>query len=316
VTSIQSDDKILVGGDFTDYDGNTSNFIVRLNSDGVIDSTFNIGTGFNARVLGVSIQSDGKILIGGGFDDYDGNTANRIIRLNDDGSIDSTFNIGTGFTNIGPDGALVHNVLIQSDGKILVGGDFDAYDGNTANRIIRLNDDGSIDSAFNIGTGFNASVFGVSIQSDGKIIVGGDFTTYDGNTANRIIRLNDDGSIDSTFNIGTGFNNTVRVTSIQSDGKILVGGDFTDYGGNTSNRIIRLNDDGSIDSTFNIGTGFNDTVFSVSSQFDGKILVGGGFVQYDNDLIIYMVRLFGDTPPPFYNKLTFDYNGTYYIGSY
>ena len=78
-----------------------------------------------------------------------------------------------------------------------------------------------------------------------------------------------------TFDIGTGFDNTVRVIDIQPDGKILVGGDFTKYNGTSRNRIVRLNSNGSIDTSFNIGTGFNDDVWTIDIQPDGKILVGG-----------------------------------------
>ena len=100
--------------------------------------------------------------------------------------------------------------------------------------------------SFNIGTGFNNTVRVINIQPDGKILVGGGFSTYNGTTRNRIIRLNSNGSIDTSFNIGTGFNGNVFTIDIQPDGKILVGGDFTTYNGTTSNRIIRLNPNGSI----------------------------------------------------------------------
>ena len=112
----------------------------------------------------------------------------------------------------------------------------------------------------------------MAIQSDGKILVGGTFFTYNGVSANRVIRLNSDGSVDNTFVTGTGFNNYVLSIVIQSDGKILVGGGFTAYNGVSANRIIRLNSDGSIDNTFVTGTGFDNYVYSIAIQSDGKIL--------------------------------------------
>jgi len=272
---IDSDDKILVGGNFISYNEITSNRIIRLNSDGSIDTSFNIGTGFNNDVNDIQIDSDDKILVGGDFTTYNGVTSNRIIRLNSDGSIDTSFNIGTGFSQT------VFILKMQLDGKILVGGNFTSYNGVTSNRIIRLNSDGSIDTSFNIGTGFSDIVRALQIQSDGKILVGGNFTSYNGVTSNRIIRLNSDGSIDTSFNIGTGFNDIVRALQIQSDGKILVGGNFATYNGVTSNRIIRLNSDGSRDTSFNIGTGFTFIVQTIEIQSDGKILVGGPFATYN-----------------------------------
>jgi uncharacterized delta-60 repeat protein len=140
-------------------------------------------------------------------------------------------------------------MALQPNGKILVGGFFTDYNGTAATRIIRLNADGTVDGTFVYGTGFNSTVQAITVQSDGKIFVGGGFTDYNGTTATRIIRLNPNGSIDGTFVYGTGFNNFIYSIEIQSDGKILVGGDFTTYQGDTYNRIIRLNPDGSTNTT-------------------------------------------------------------------
>ena len=294
--ALQSDGKILIGGDFSNYQGTTANRIIRLNSDGSIDGSFNIGNGFNAagfvsasgvsgQVNTLTVQSDGKIIVGGFFTSYNGTAANHIIRLNSDGSIDGSFNIGTGFNNV------VQTLDIQSDGKIIVGGIFTIYNEVSANRIVRLNSNGGIDSSFNIGTGFNTIPSTLALQSDGKIILGGLFTGYNGVSASRIIRLNSDGSVDSSFNIGTGFSNNVRTLALQSDGKIIVGGIFTSYNGVSANRIIRLNSDGSIDSSFNIGVGFNTTVDTLTLQSDGKIIVGGSFTNYQNQPAGHLIRL-------------------------
>jgi hypothetical protein len=85
----------------------------------------------------------------------------------------------------------------------------------------------------------------------------GDFTTYNGTSINRIVRLNTDGSIDNTFSIGTGFSNACYIGKLDSNGKLYVGGFFTSYNGTGANYIIRLNSDGSRDTTFNMGTGFD-----------------------------------------------------------
>ena len=285
----QSDGKILVGGEFTTYDDMFPyNSIIRLNSDGSIDDTFVIGTGFDYDVRTIKIQSNGKILVGGGFTSYNGTPSNRIIRLNTDGSIDNTFVIGTGFTSV------VNILQIQPDGKILIGGSFSSYNGTPSNNIIRLNTDGSVDDTFVIGDGFDVLVNTIILQSDGKILVGGYFTNYSGTSSNNISRLNSDGSIDDTFVIGSGFNNSVRTIVIQSDGKILVGGDFGDYDGIPSNYIIRLNSNGSMDNTFVIGTGFNGVVYTIEIQSDGKILVGGNFISYDGTISYYIIRLNSD----------------------
>ena len=281
----QADGKILVGGQFTTYNGGTENKIIRLNTDGTKDSSFNIGTGFNYSIYVIETQTDGKILVGGQFTTYNGGTENQIIRLNTDGTEDSSFNIGTGFNNF------VYAIETQADGKILVGGNFTSYNGSNENYIIRLNTDGTKDSSFNSGIGFNSSVNVIKTLADGKILVGGSFTMYKGDTENQIIRLNIDGTKDSSFNTGIGFNSTILAIEIQTDDKIVVGGQFTTYKGGTENRIIRLNTDGTKDYSFNAGTGFNYTVLAMATQTDGKILVGGGFTTYNRDAENYFIRL-------------------------
>jgi uncharacterized delta-60 repeat protein len=291
--AIQDDGKFLVGGVYISYNGTSANRIIRLNDDGSIDSTFIYGIGFNTAVNFIEIQSDGKLLIGGDFTDYNGTAANRIIRLNADGTIDGTFVYGTGFF------PTVNIIKVQSDGKIILGGSFITYNGTPANRIIRLDDDGTIDGTFVYGTGFNSVVYSFVIQSDGKIIIGGQFTTYTGTSANNIIKLNNDGTIDGTFVYGSGFSNPtfnyrIEAITVQSDGKILAGGTFTDYNGTAANRIIRLNADGTVDGTFVYGTGFDDTVQAITLQADGKILVGGIFTDYNGTAANRIIRLNAD----------------------
>ena len=284
---IQSNGKIVVGGNFTNYNGTSANGIITLNSDGSIDTSFVYGTGFNGQVRSIAIQSDGKILVGGNFSAYNGTSASSIIRLNSDGSVDTSFIYGTGF-----DG-LIKLIAIQSDGKILVGGNFSSYNGTSANKIIRLNTDGSVDTSFVYGTGFNSDVNSIAIQSDGAILVGGEFTNYNGTFAKYIIRLNSNGSIDTSFSTGSGFGGGyVLSIAIQSDGKILVGGEFTNYNGTSANGIIRLNTDGSIDTSFVYGTGFSGGyVLSIAIQPDDKILLGGGFTSYNGTSANLIVSL-------------------------
>jgi uncharacterized delta-60 repeat protein len=292
----QTDGKILMGGAFTTYKGITENFIIRLNSDGTKDLTFDNSIGFNGSVNDISIQSDGKILVGGSFTTYKGLTANSIIRLNSDGTKDLTFDNSIGFDNS------VLTISIQSDGKILVGGNFLFYKGLTENSIIRLNSDGTKDLTFDNSIGFNNGVIALSIQSDGKILVGGAFNQYKGLTENSIIRLNSDGTKDLTFDNSIGFNSFVNDISIQSDGKILVGGSFTTYKGLTANSIIRLNSDGTKDLTFDNSIGFDAPVRSIAIQNDGKILCGGAFTQYKGVGENYIIRLNSDGT----TDLTFD----------
>ena len=301
--ALQSDGKIVAGGLFGSYNGVEANRIIRLNSDGTRDSSFNMGTGFSGRVNGLSLQSDGKVIVGGGFSQYNGVSVNRIARLNSNGSLDTSFSIGTGFNDA------IRSIDLQSDGKIIASGWFTSYNGVAANRILRLNTDGSRDTSFNIGTGFNGFVdrIDTAIQADGKILVWGDFTSYNGVAVNRIVRLNSNGSLDTGFNIGAGFNSNVNTLALQSDGKIIVGGLFSSYNGVAANRIIRLNSDGSRDFSFNIGTGLNNGVSTLALQSDGKILVGGSFDSYNGVATGQIIRLNTDgSMNPGLNAITSD----------
>jgi uncharacterized delta-60 repeat protein len=275
-TSIQSDGQLIIGGDFTTYNGASRSRIARLNTDGTLDTSFNVGTGANWIVNTTAIQSDGQLIIGGSFTSYNGTSRNNIARLNNDGTLDNSFNnVGTGAN------ARVTTTAIQPDGKIIIGGDFTIYNGTSRNKIARLNTDGTLDTSFNVGTGANNIVKTTSIQSDGKIIIGGDFTTYNGTILNRIARLNTDGTLDTSFNVGTGANWIVNTTAIQSDGKIIIGGDFTTYNGTSRNNIARLNNDGTLDTSFNVGIGANARVTTTAIQLDGKIIIGGDFTIYN-----------------------------------
>jgi uncharacterized delta-60 repeat protein len=318
--TIDSNGKIYVGGSFTTYKGVEANRIIRLNPDGSKDTGFDNSTGFNATVQAITIDSNGKIYVGGSFTTYKGVEATRIIRLNPDGSKDTEFDNSTGFG-----GTSVTAISIDSNGKIYVGGNFSTYKGVNANRIIRLNPDGSKDTEFDNSTGFNNSTFYITIDSNGKIYVGGQFTTYKGVEANRIIRLNPDGSKDTEFDNSTGFNNSIWNISIDSNGKIYLGGQFTTYKGVEANRIIRLNPDGSKDTEFDNSTGFNVTVFAISIDSNGKIYVGGSFTTYKGVSANRIIRLNpdGSKDTEFDNStsfneavydITIDSNGKIYVG--
>ena len=280
--------RIVFGGLFTSYSGLPFNRIVRLNSDGSVDNTFSIGTGFDNSVYDVKQQSDNKILVGGFFDSYSGVSFGKIVRLNVNGSIDNTFSTGTGFDGV------VYVTKTQPDGKILVGGGYLEFNGDSHLYLIRLNSDGSVDNTFNLGTGFNGVVNNIILQNDGKKIILGEFTSVDGNTHNRIVRLNDDGSIDNTFNSGTGFNGSTY-SGLIDEGKILVVGAFFEYSGQTNRQIVKLNSNGSIDNTFNSGAGF--TRFSGISfsttiiQYSDKYFVVGDFDSYNGGTAEGLIQL-------------------------
>jgi uncharacterized delta-60 repeat protein len=289
--AVQPDGKIIVGGNFGGYNGTARRGVFRLNADGALDAAFSAETYFvplaTAFVNDILVLPDGKILLGGIFiTNTNPATAQSVIRLNADGSLDSGFSGFSANSN-------VNRLIRQPDGKIIVGGAFSLVAGQSRNRITRLNADGTLDNSFNVGTGANGVVQNVALQPDGKIVIGGNFTLYNTVTANRVARLNSDGSLDNSFNAGAGANGSVEGIAIQPDGKIIIGGRFSTYNGTTTNRLARLNADGSHDATF--VSGFDgDTRFFVRRvllQADGKLLVSGLFKVYSLSLRNGLARL-------------------------
>ena len=254
-----------------------------------VDGGFDPGA--NQIVNTIAVQPDGKTVVGGNFTGLGGATGttvrNRIGRLNVDGTVDS-FNPGTN----GP----VHAVAVQPDGKILAGGNFTAVGGGTGtatarSHIARFNADGTVDTSFDPGA--NLNVYALAVQSDGKILVGGNFSRLGGGgvgitTRIGIGRLNADGSVDTAFDPGAskipspGAPPRSTPSLLQPDGKILVGGYFNGLGGGTGttarNFLGRLLADGTVDS-FNPGVTSISGVNALALQADGKILVGGTFTR-------------------------------------
>lgn len=373
--AVQANGKIIIGGRFTSYNSMSYNRIIRLNSDGSPDSSFLSGSGFSnsfpPSVNKIIIQPDGKILVAGFIDSYDGTSIGGVVRLMPNGVIDNTFSTtvlapftmelqadgkivvatsdfsailvrlnsdgsldGSWNPGSGPD-SFIQTIAIQPDGKILIGGSFSSYNSTPFPYITRLNTDGTLDISFSSLSSPNGAVLSIGLQSTGKIIVMGNFSTYGGNNINSIIRLNSNGTVDTTFlspgafpteGISGGIGAEVKLL-IQADDKIILGGDFTSYikSGVQTNLagIVRINTNGTVDSSFVTGTGLT-TQFgfgaaqSLALQSDGKLIVAGNFAFYNGNAANSLARIsLAFTPPStVYNKVTFDYNGTDYIGSF
>lgn len=270
--ALQSNGKYLVGGAFTSFNGTNRNRIVRLNTDGSIDQSFTVGTGFNDIVKSIALQPDGKVLVAGEFTSFNGSTWNRIVRLNSNGSVDASFNLVQGANNA------IDNIYLLPNGKILIGGDFTNFNGFIRNRLALLNSNGSLDTLFNIGSGANGTIEATELQSDGKILIGGSFTTYNGIARNYLARLHANGALDMSFVPSSLVGSLVKTISIQSNGLILVGGVFSNSPLTTG--IRRLTVTGNLDSTFQAGpTGFG-SVHSIRNNSNGEILIGGEFSSF------------------------------------
>lgn len=290
---VQPDQKIILGTSHTNGVSGNQKDIIRLNSDGSIDQNFqnnlNYLTG-NGGYRGVAIQQDGKILVAGSFTTVDNVSIKGLIRLQSNGLRDTNFNLqGTSFNGL----YTTYKVFPLKNGKILVSGNFTSYNGISANGLLRLNSNGSLDTTFNIGTGFyNSAVSTIAIQTDNKILVGGGFTSFNGDNSKKyLIRLNEDGNIDNNFVCN--FDSSVETVEIQNDDKILVGGYFKNVNGSSKNYFVRLNSNGTTDNTFSIGTGFSSVTRMIKMQNDGQILVVGAFNSYQDVATDHMIRLLG-----------------------
>jgi uncharacterized delta-60 repeat protein len=249
-----------------------------LFGDVVVDPTFNVGTGGNNFAEHVVPLPDGKILLCGIFDTFNGVNAPYLVRLNENGDIDPTFATGL-FDN------WVRHLLIQPDGKIIAVGSFSTVAGQPRNEIARLNPDGTLDPTFNPGTGFTelivpadpnpSLIFWADLQPDGKIVVVGSFAKFNGQPMSGIARLNPDGTVDPTFQVGAGFNSWGRAVHVLPNGQILANGWFTDYNGFACNRMVSLNPDGSPDPSFHPFFGDLTSIYSAALLSDGKMIVSG-----------------------------------------
>ena len=248
-TAVLPDGKMIIGGSFTSVGGVAHENIAKLHADGSVDASFTASA--HGYVFCVAVQADGKLVIGGGFTRVNGSEestttgVNCIARLNADGTRDTAFNTSGG-TGLGGANDFVYSLAVQPDGKLVLGGYFTSMNGSAestttgVNRIARLNADGTLDASFNAigGTGLggaNNIVNSVAVQADGRLVLGGAFTSVNGSAlstttgVNRIARLNMDGTLDTSFNAigGTGLggtNGSVLSVAVQADGKLVLGG--------------------------------------------------------------------------------------------
>ena len=238
--TVQADGKILVGGEFFSFSPNggavTRYRLARLNPDGTVDMAFdcNVNCNTNGVPEAIVVQEGGKILIAGGFTIVGGLPRRYIARL--DGTTGQVDSFSPNADNP------IEAVALQADGKILVGGSFTHIGGQTRNKIARLDPVTGLADSFDPNGGAGASsVSAIAVQADGKIVVGGVFTDIGGQPRNSIARLDAATGLADSFNpSATGGSSSVLALAVQGDGKIVVGGSFTNVGGQTRRCIARL----------------------------------------------------------------------------
>lgn len=316
--AVQSDGKVIVGGRFTMFNNERHVGFVRLNKDGSIDRKSTLQT--DGVVWALALQPDGKILIAGDFSNVNGEKHATVARLREDLTLDTTFDAasrkqvdirailptkeriflggptmnfhdskferiaqldlnGNAMDVVARMNGNVWALAMQTNGQILAGGEFDHVErAGKRLHLVRLNADGNPDP--NFAPNPNQRVFALAVQPDNKIVVGGSFERIAGTQMHGIARLNEDGSIDETFNTGSGADSSVQSVAVQDDGKILIGGTFHEVDGMKRDCIARLNKDGTVDGSF-APEGLSIVVRSIAIAPDGNIMIGGGFTNVD-----------------------------------
>ncbi len=247
----------------------------------LLDTSFNPGTGASGGfVESMALQPDGKLLICGNFTSFNGQPKAYIARLNTDGSVDTSFTASVGYW--------VRHLALQADGKIVIGGFFGDVAGVGHRLIARLNSNGSLDTTFDTGTGAwgtlgvsitgNADpfVFQVAVQPyDGKVLITGNFTNFNGTRVSGLARLNTNGTLDTTFQMGSGLSTWGRSIQVLPNNQILVTGWFDNYNNSSHNRVALINTNGSPDNSFLPVFGDKTAVYTAIKFNTGKYLCAG-----------------------------------------
>ncbi len=277
----QSDGKLIAGGEF-DFIGNQSRrYLARFHANGSIDTSFNpqlpqVGNGW---VTSIVLQPDGKAIIGGGFTSVGGHPTHYVARLDSSGSVDETF------TADGPRQAL--GLALLPDGKIVVAG---------GNSVYRLNADGSLDAAFDtVDVNSFPGAIALALEADGDVLIGGDFSTVNGEPRRGVARVHADGSLDTAFAPALTSSSGLRAVVVQADGKPVIGGVFTAIDGHTIFDLARLYPDGRLDATWTPQTPTaQEIIGALAVQPDGRWVVGGWFTSIGGQPRNFLARIDAD----------------------
>jgi uncharacterized delta-60 repeat protein len=313
--AVQPDGRILVCGNFTNLNGITRMRIARLNADGSVDESFDPGAGADGEVSAMALTKDGGIVIGGQFANVGGVPRGRIARLKGDdpevpalasgpavvdtqagrsvvlwarvsGAVPAQYQWQFHGTNIP---SATNGFLEFSSVRLADAGEYVLQTTNAQGSLVCTGavltvqrapvHPGSPDAVtFNFPR-VDSVVNAVCARPNGKVLIGGIFTRVNGTDRNHIAQLNADGSLDFGFDPGLGPNDTVHALALQDDGKLLIGGAFTNVNGFICDHIARLNTNGAVDTTFRMKSGSNSSVavYALAIQTGGAIFAGGNF---------------------------------------
>ncbi|UOQ71044.1 T9SS type A sorting domain-containing protein [Hymenobacter cellulosilyticus] len=301
LTSAFSGEPVIAGG-ITRYEP------LRLNADGTADATFDVGSGAAATgepgfVNDVVPLPDGRVLVVGFFDNFNGTAANGIVRLTASGAIDPTFTPGSGAEF----GDVLTAVALPS-GKILIGGLFSSYDGQPCAGVARLNANGTYDPTFTQALNPTSATYNMAVQPDGKVLIAGD--EFVGAQGFPLVRLLPNGTVDPSFATPTALppgsisSFSGDAIQLQADGKIVYISNPNATGA-TIPGVGRLNADGTFDASFQVGAGPDKQPRTLTLLASGQLLVGGDFQDFSGtaDRALAQLSSSGALEPSFLPKL-------------
>jgi len=330
-----SSGKYMVSGSFSSYNRRLGiNGITRLNVDGSLDSmtvevinpnpdrpSFGLDTvpTFNGGVFGQppfsiakSFVRDNKTIILGNFLYYlsyyyprstrenkviDVTKMSQLARLKENGQLDSTYNFDLSIKggHAGGNGP-INDAFMQEDGKIVAVGAFSTFHGLQANNIVRLKNDGTVDNTFATGSGADGPITSINYNSTtGRILVAGNFKTFNGRSCSGVAMLNANGSVDDVFKFGQLAGGFPNYAAQLNNGKVLVSGDFNNYGGVIRQGFMILNQDGSLAKGYNNTGAFQGRIIKMipttSALGYPAVLLVGDFSKFDNKKVGNIVRV-------------------------
>jgi uncharacterized delta-60 repeat protein len=306
--ALQPDGKVLLIGGFSAVSAQPHALIARLNANGSLDSTFNcrIGGDVQLRLDGLALEPSGKIWIGGRFTNVNGVARLNLARLNPDGTLDESFDLQR---IVSGTNTAIHRIRIQPDGKVLVSGTWI----EPQRSLIRLNPDGSLDDGFGPvvvrPSGYYQHIYDMFTHTDGTVAVVGEFENINGVTRRCAARLRANGALDPSFNADFGrFSTAAGSVVVQPDGKVVVGGWFSEASGTQRLGLARLNADGTVDPSFDstnvigrpFGTSYQPDVRALALQTNGQLVVGAfAWWLEDNTNVVFRLDAQGRRDPGF-----------------
>jgi uncharacterized delta-60 repeat protein len=259
--------KVLIGGEFSEYNGNGCNGLARLNADGSFDPSFTRFLEPGSVVNNIVVQADGQIVISGGLSIS--TTPNQspisqgLARLLPTGAYDTSFGPNPVVPSYSIFSYSSEALQVQPDNKIVF---------ISAAGVTRLNVNGTLDATFRAPTSLTGTASSLTLLANGKLLAGGNFTNINGIQDRPLVLLNANGTTDATFQPLLQSPGAISVVTRQADGKLVVGGNFSEINGQTIRRLARVNTDGTLDATFAPGNALDTSVFDLALQADGRVL--------------------------------------------